>query len=137
MDQETHQLIRPLLQLTNEYQKEFRWLLTNAIFHNELCKFFLSAFWGREGKRLCNLYCISSMLNFEISVIVGNWEYQLKKSCSTVIRYLYGRVNQNKSNLQNQIKSEEEQQNNTMTINKHVTHFRPFIEFTSNSNWSS
>ena len=52
------------------------------------------------------------MLDFEISVIVGNRGYRLKKSRSTVIRHLYGKINQNtpKSNLQNQIKRESEQQ---------------------------
>ena len=60
------------------------------------------------------------MLDFEIFVIVGNWEYRLKKSQSTIICHLYGKINQNtpKSNLQNQVKCESEQKNETHNVKR-------------------
>ena len=125
MDQKTHLPIRPLLQLTSEYQQESHWSLTNAVVHNELCK----------GKRWCNFHCISSILDIEVSIIVENWEYQLKKSWSTVIRHLYGRVNQNKMNQICKIKSKVKKNNKIKQKHtRNITYLHPFIEFTSSSN---
>ena len=79
------------------------------------------------------------MFDFGVSVIVGNWRYRLKKSRSTVIRHLYGKINQNlpKSNLQNQIKRESEQKEKTHNIKGKWTYIRPLIELTSSFNWNS
>ena len=54
MDQKTHLLIRPLLQLTNKCQKECHWSLTNAVVHNELCKFS----WGHSEGEMENVYAV-------------------------------------------------------------------------------
>ena len=90
-------------------------------------------------KMLMQILLYFFQLDIEVSVIVGNWRYRLKKSRSTVIRHLYGKINQNlpKSNLQNQIKRESEQKEKTHNIKGKWTYIRPLIKLTSSSNWNS